>query len=207
MSAIAAASAGAVGAIAPAIGTYFERYYAANVDRSDPQVAQKTFAPKVRQVYDLFVNALDDIAADLFAGRKIEGKVLLTEMMKGGKWANPQLLTEVSDAKDQIFFEIFARSLDALWKTPTSNKIWVLFVDTQEDGNTTYKCGNNTDGPPDLKYCADGGAYYAYNFVEKGDHLGFLSYPWGADKLKSKLKMDPAVSVGPPISALETSGF
>ena len=194
LSAVAGASAGAVGAIAPAVGTYFERYYAANVDRSDPNVAQKTFAPKVRQVYDLFINALDNITSDLFAGREIEGQVLLTEMMKGGRWVNPQVLTEVSDAKEQIFYEIFARSLDALWKTPTSDKRWVLFVDLQEDGDTTYKCGNNTDGPPDLRYCADGGVYYAYNFVEKGDHLGFLSYPWGADQLKSALKIDPAVS-------------
>lgn len=193
LSAVAAATTGAVGAIAPAVGTYFERYYAANVDRSDPNVAQKTFAPKVRQVYDLFINALDNITSDLFAGREIEGQVLLTEMMRGGRWVNPQVLTEVSDAKEQIFYEIFARSLDALWKTPTSDKRWVLFVDLQEEGDTTYKCGNNTDGPPDLRYCADGGVYYAYNFVEKGDHLGFLSYPWGADQLKSALKIDPAV--------------
>ena len=96
---------------------------------------------------------------------------MLIETMRDGKWVNPQDLTERSGGKDQIF----SRSLDALWKTKTSNKMWVLYVDLN-DGNSTSICENNRTGLQDLKHCADGGVYYAYNVIEKGDHLGFLSY-------------------------------
>ena len=186
--------AGAVGAIAPAVGTAFERSFQMNVDRSNPLVAQKTFAPKVRKIYDLFTDSLENITADLFAGREIAGRRLLPEMMRDGAWVDPNPLTDLADAQQQIFFEIFSRSIDQLWKAPTSNKMWVLYVDLQEEANSTRKCDDDRSGPQDLKYCDNGGVYYAYNFIEKGNHLGYLGYPWGADKLLAKLEIDPKVS-------------
>ncbi len=72
--------------------------------------------------------------------------------------------------------------------------MWVLFVDLGDDDDKKWRCGNDTSGPPTMKYCADHGVYYAYNFVEKGDLIGHRNYPWGADKMKLNLGIDPAVS-------------
>ena len=80
-------------------------------------------------------------------------------------------------------------------ETPTNNKMWVLFVDLDDD-ETKSKCMNDTSGPKSLRYCGDGGVYYAYNFIEKGDGGGYRDYPWGADKMKFNLGIDPAVSSG-----------
>ena len=67
-----------------------------------------------------------------------------------------------------------------------SNKMFVLFVETAN-------CDADITGPPDLKYCGDGGVYYAYNFIEGGEGVGHLVYPWGADKLWNELKIEPKV--------------
>ena len=71
--------------------------------------------------------------------------------------------------------------------------MWVLFVNTGDMPPSTVNCDNDFTGPQDMKYCGDGGVYYAYNFIEKGDHMGYLWYPWGAEKMKSKIKIDPKV--------------
>lgn len=44
----------------------------------------------------------------------------------------------------------------------------------------------DTSGPPDSKYCAGGGVYYTYNFVERSDLAGGVGWPWGADVLYKK---------------------
>lgn len=41
-------------------------------------------------------------------------------------------------------------------------------------------------GPPDSKYCGDGGVYYTYNFIEQEGGGGGVGWPWGADQLNLK---------------------
>ena len=193
----AAAVAGTIGTIAPAVGTYYERGFDSAVDRSDPNVAAKTYAKKLRTVYDAFVHAQENITADLFSGQSIgngnNGSVTLLDVLKNGTWVDPDSVPDLASAQDQIFFELFSRSINAMWKTETSNKMWVLFVDLEDDVQSTPKCQKDLSGPQDLKYCADGGVYYVYNFIEKGDHQGYLGYPWGADKMLSNINLDPSV--------------
>ncbi|KAI9764465.1 MAG: hypothetical protein M1835_007564 [Candelina submexicana] len=111
--------------------------------------------------------------------------------MANGAWVDRSALSKIAYLQEQIFNEITSRAIDGLWKTPTSNKMWVLYVDLGDDHNQT-KCKNDPSGPPTLKHCGDGGVYYAYNFVEKGDLIGHRDYPWGADKMKLNLGIDPA---------------
>ena len=186
--------AGAIGAAAPAVATYFERSYTANL-RSDPIAAQKTFAKQVRQVYDLFVEELNNVANAVFSDNLRQEEISLQDVLQDGSWVNPQQITEVPDAQKQAFIEIFSRSIDLFWKTPTSNKMWVLFVDLQDGAQSTYNCDDDNTGPQDLEYYGNGGVYYAYNFVEKGDHQGYIGYPWGANKTLEKIGIDPKVSI------------
>lgn len=64
--------------------------------------------------------------------------------------------------------ELLSRSIDALWKTGSYNKMWVLFVNLTING-VTIKRNDYMLGSQDLRYCADGGVYYAYNYVENGN--------------------------------------
>ena len=74
--------------------------------------------------------------------------------------------------------------------------MWVTFVDLEND---TLKCQLDMTGPQDSKYCADGGVYYTYNFIERGDHKGTVGYPWGAQKLSL---LDLNLTVGCQIDLL-----
>lgn len=191
---VAGAITGAVGAIVPAAGAVFERSISDNVKKYGPLAAQKEFAPILRRIYEDFVETLDTVTTDLFDGKKINNQTTILDMMSGGHWVDPDTLTDVSDAEDQIYTEIFSRAINGLWKIPTSNKIWVLYLDTGDRKNSIDKCEAHTAGPQDLKYCADGGVYYAYNFIEDGDYKGHLGYPWGADQMDLNTHINPAVS-------------
>lgn len=213
--AVLGATAGSLGAIASGAGTYFERSLATNVDASDPNIAQKRFAPIVRQVFRVFSESLDNITTDLFRGQRIGGSFDVYDMMKKGVWVDQNRLSRIAAVQAQLFNEITSRAIDSLWKTPAHNKMWVLFVDLNDD-NKQGKCKNDTSGPSKLKYCGDGGVYYAYNFVEKGNLVGHRDYPWGSDKMKENLGIDPSVSLGPnyifslilrPSSGYETNRF
>ena len=191
---VAGPAIGALGTIASSAGTYLERSISANVDQSDPNIAQKRFAPIVRQIFRYFSESLDNVTAELFRGERIDGKFDIYDMMRDGTWADQSSLTRITHTQEQLFLEITSRAINGLWKTPTSNKMWVLFVDLDDD-ETKSKCMNDTSGPKSLRYCGDGGVYYAYNFVETGAGAGYRYYPWGADKMKFNLGIDPAVSM------------
>ncbi|KAI4226376.1 MAG: hypothetical protein L6R36_003234 [Xanthoria steineri] len=64
--------------------------------------------------------------------------------------------------------------------------MWVLFTDLSKDPDSKECIENSTfsTGPPDSKYCADGGIYYTYNFWEQKGEGGGVGWPYGADKLK-----------------------
>ena len=174
---------GAAGSILPAIGTYISRAIPAGT----AMAAQKDFAPKVDLIYRELVRAVDKLASILFAGDTVEGvpgveDLTLPKLLTNGSWVDPDVLTQTPDVEDQMRVEILSRSIDSLWKTPTSNKMWVLFVDLGDD-LTNARCISDLSGPQDMKYCNDGGVYYTYNYRETGTYLGRVDYPWGADKL------------------------
>ena len=184
----------AAGAIASGTATFLSDSVASQLD---PLFAQKTFADKVLEIYKALLSGMDDAVTELFNGESIggtDGSFNITDMMKDGTWVNPQSLTNVSDINQKVRWEILSRSIDSLWKTFSSNKIWVIFNDLAEvDRVNNPKCVADTTGPQSLKYCADGGVYYAYNFIEKGSDAGGVGYPWGADVINDKLQIDPAV--------------
>ena len=184
----------AAGAIASGASTFLSNSVAS---RLDPLLAQKTFADQVLEIYKALLSGMDDAVTKLFNGDSVggtDGSFNITDMLKDGAWVNPQSLTNVSEINQKVRREILSRSIDSLWKTFPSNKIWVIFNDlAEEDRVNNPKCVADTTGPQTLKYCADGGVYYAYNFIEKGDEQGGVGYPWGADVINDKLQIDPAV--------------
>ncbi|KAL8870483.1 MAG: hypothetical protein Q9174_003485 [Haloplaca sp. 1 TL-2023] len=187
----AGATVGGLGAVAGGAGTFFERSLARNPDLSDPNISQKRIAPFIRQIFRVFSESLDNITAALLRGERIGDEFDVYDMIKGGLWVDRSALSRIAAVQAQLFNEIISRAINSLWKNPTSNKMWVLYVDLEDDDHQ-WKCGNDTSGPQTLKYCADGGVYYAYNFVEKGDKKGYRDYPWGADKLYTNLGIDPS---------------
>lgn len=55
---------------------------------------------------------------------------------------------------------------------------------------------SDVKGPNKTKYCADGGVYYAYNFIEDGlGGGGNVGYPWGGEQLESRAHIPLNVSL------------
>ncbi|KAL8952790.1 MAG: hypothetical protein Q9183_007372, partial [Haloplaca sp. 2 TL-2023] len=163
------------------------------------------YANAVESIYGSLVNGLDDVATALFNGSTVYGDFDILKMMEGGAWLDTSALQRVSDLEEKLKIEIISRSINALWKTPTSNKIFVSFVDLGEALDSTAKCAQDITGPQPLKYCADGGVYYTYNLIEDGNGVAHLGWPWGADKMWEKLQIDSAVSYQQPFTS--TSHF
>lgn len=180
-----------IGTGLPAIGSYLGS--AAQSD--DPYIGQELFVPRVREIYLHYVEALENVTTDLLAGNKINGAFDIFEMMESGFWVNSSALPKLVGLEKSLRVEILSRSIDLLWKTPTSNKMWVLFVDLNDDRTTTSNCLIDRSGPQASKYCDDGGVYYAYNFVEDGAGEGHVNYPWGGDKLMDKVGINLTVSL------------
>ena len=186
----------AVGAIASGASTFTAD--AVNTV-NNPLQAQQTFAEKVLVIYKALLSGMDDAVTTLFNGDPVggsNGSFTIFDMMKGGAWVSPQSLSNVSDINTKVRVEILSRSIDSLWKTFSSNKMWVLFIDLgEQDRVNNPKCTADTSGPQTFKYCADGGVYYTYNFIEHGSGGGGVGYPWGADQINAKLGIQPEVSI------------
>lgn len=179
----------AAGAVLPAVGSFLGNSL---TSKGDPLVGQKEFAPKVRQMYSDYVDALDSAAATLFKGEKVNGTFNITDMMSNGAWADFTSITKLTGLESNLTIEILSRSIDALWKTPNSNKMWVLFSDLADDASS-QRCLADKSGPQSTKYCGDQGVYYTYNFVEDGPERGHVDYPWGGDRLQEKLGINLTV--------------
>ncbi|KAI9892007.1 MAG: hypothetical protein M1814_002202 [Vezdaea aestivalis] len=104
----------------------------------------------------------------------------MTKMLENGSSLTP--LTTLTNATAK---EMFARSINALWKTPTSNKIYITFLNLEDP--TNEKCGNDASGPRDSQYYSEQGVYCLYNWIEQpGLGIGsYLYYPWSALGLPS----------------------
>lgn len=174
-----------------AVGAYLGRYIG---DSAGTTINQEQYVDYVEQVFTSLMSGLDDVTAKLFNGSSIDGDFNILSMMRGGAWLDTSVLQRASGLEDKLRIEILSRSINAIWKTPTSNKIFVTFVDLADGVNSTANCEADTSGPPDLKYCGDGGVYYLYNIIESGKGVAHLSWPWGADHMSEKLKINPAVS-------------
>ena len=171
-------------AIIPTLGTYFDRH----ADMAQPLKPQREFAPYLEAVYGLFVSTLQDIGILLFNGSSIDGtdgNFTIVDMMKKGAWVEPKTVEQLTGLEEQLRVEILSRSINNFWLKPANsshNKMWVTFYNLNDDEAHTL-CFGDTSGPQTLKYCADGGVYYGYNFIEDGTNLGHLGYSWGTEKL------------------------
>ncbi|KAL8686906.1 MAG: hypothetical protein Q9218_006778 [Villophora microphyllina] len=134
----------AAGTIASGLGTFVANSIAAS---SDELQAQKIFSKKLSAFYNATLHAIDDAVTNLYAGESLPNANTgsegfnITDMMKDGAWVDLKVLTPVSELNEKIKVETLARSIDALWKTPPYNKMWVLFTDLQDNPNKT-RCAN-----------------------------------------------------------------
>ena len=161
----------------PAVGTFYADKVATQVPADEPQ---RLFAPQVKAAYEFLLNAFYNVTYTLFHDGNING-VTLTDIIGTGDWLDSSNLQSLIDVQEQLKIEVLSHGLDGLWKSPPSNKMWVLYENLTGTG---IDCASHNTGPSDSKYCADDGVYYAYNFLEKGDHKGVVGYPWGGEHLK-----------------------
>lgn len=130
----------AVGTIASGVGTFL----ANSVSTDDSKEPEKLFADQVRRYYGDLLSGMENIITQLLAGEQISftkhrAGFNITDMMRGGAWVDPDTITPLSDLNKKLRVEILARTIDSLWKTPTKNKVWVLFTDLG-DGKDKIKC-------------------------------------------------------------------
>ena len=149
---IAGPAISAGGTVASTVGSLFSNAISASTDVSK---SERTFANNVEIFYQSIRDTMDDFVTKLFAGEKIaasnQKSFDIMQMLEGGAWVDPDVLTPVSDLNKKVRMEVYARSINHLWKEPPYNKMWVTFVDLQE-GNSTRKCEEAPSGPRDSKY-------------------------------------------------------
>ena len=191
---VAGATANAIGTVASGISGFLGTAVAAS---TDPLRAQKIFSEKVLAFYRAYLAALEDAVYRLFRGETLGENpgFNVTDMLANGVWLSPNSIQNVSDLNQKIRVEILSRSIDSMWKTFSSNKMWVTFVDLNDSANGT-KCLADASGPNSSKYCDNGGVYYTYNFLES-NYAGEVGYPWGAQSL-------PESDIQFSVSALST---
>ena len=129
----------AVGTITSGVGSLI-----GNAAPRDLLAPQKSFATNVLAYYKGLRDGLENFTTNLFAGEQIpgpRGNFNLSDMIRGGAWVSKTAITDVSKLNENIRTEVTARCIDALWKTWSSNKMWVLFTDLQDDEKGT-KCNS-----------------------------------------------------------------
>ena len=116
----------------------------------DSLAVQKTYASIVQQAYNSLVLQIDTYGDSLLAGESI-GNFNISDLFRNGAWARPVVVSNISTLEQSLRTEIFSRSINALWKVRTSNKMWLTFVSLP--GNSTISCENDQSGPQDMKWC------------------------------------------------------
>ena len=165
---------GQAGTMLGAVGYYLEKSIKPIATGS---ATQANFANVISSIYTQLLGGTEQFAIDLFNGKSIEDRNI-TDMMMNGTWVNRNAFQSLTDASGKMSREIISRSLNALWKISPRNKMWVLFVDLQDDPANPQKCIIDDTGPAESKWCADGGVYYTYNFIEENGN-GYVWRPWG----------------------------
>ena len=121
------------GSILPAMSTFLGN---AAAMKKDPLIGQKDFPPRVRELYTNYVNTLDEAGNMLLGGDKISGasgSFDISDIMAHGVWLNSSALNELISIKTNLTLDILSRSIDALWKTAPSNKMWIMYVNLDDD--------------------------------------------------------------------------
>ena len=117
----------------------------------DPLAVQKTYAPLVTDIYNSMVRRLNEVTNILFQGEPI-GNTTIVDLIKNGARSTPFVPVNITSVERSMKIEILSRSIDALWKTYSSNKRWVTFLLLPtEDWNKT--CQDHKGGPQDMKFC------------------------------------------------------
>ena len=136
----------AAGTIASSIGNFLSN----SVSPASPTEAQDIFSQQVLVLYKALLSAMENVIAKLFEGVQLPttpslglSSFNITDMMKGGAWVDPNAITNVSQLNLKVKTELLSRSIDSLWKTPPSNKMWVLFTDLKDDAKAT-SCNEGT---------------------------------------------------------------
>lgn len=117
-------------------------------ESKDLLATQKTFASSITNIYNGLVAQLDSVGNALLSGQPIAG-IRIEDILRNGTWATTPQLTSVPTLEKNLRTEIFARSINSLWKTYSSNKMWLTF--TLLSGNDT--CLHDQTGPQDMKLC------------------------------------------------------
>ena len=190
--------AGASAAVG-AVGGYLGRYLSNTTRTTAPQ---EQYADVLENVYVSLKDGLENLSTPLFDGEKIYGDFDIFEMLKGGAWVDRSALQPIAESEEQLRIEIISRSINELWKTPPHNKTFVLFVDLHDTVDSTANCRADSSGPPSMKYCADGGVYYAYTLVDDKGGQVYLDWPHGAKTMKTEIDIDPAVKQSPSASSI-----
>lgn len=66
-----------------------------NVYRPDQNIAQKRFAPLVREIFDVFLQSLDNLTIELLHGDHI-GSFNITDIMREGAWVDRNVLSRIT---------------------------------------------------------------------------------------------------------------
>ena len=128
------------GTIASGVGSFL-----ANSGQGLSNQAQQLFSGQVKIFYNTLIQGLENLTAQLFAGESISNpgpggdNIDIFDIIRNGTWVNTDSLTKVSELSKKTRREILARCIDSLWKSPTSNKMWVLFTSVEGD-NKTQAC-------------------------------------------------------------------
>ena len=120
-------------------------------ESKDPLATQKTFASSVSNIYNGLVAQLDTLGNQLLAGKPIGSKSIV-DVVANGTWATSLQLTNITLLEKNLRTEIFARSVNSLWKTFSSNKMWLTFSLLSGSGS----CESDRNGPQDMKLCQVG---------------------------------------------------
>lgn len=93
-------------------------------------MVQGTFARKVQELYEGLIEQLDDVTDNLLVSRAVN-RINIANVMYDGHWVK-RSASNVNDLVRQVKIKILSRSLDALLERPTSNKMWLLFIDLHD---------------------------------------------------------------------------
>ncbi|KAL8774221.1 MAG: hypothetical protein Q9209_000972 [Squamulea sp. 1 TL-2023] len=164
------------GGVTGSFGVAFATKIGDQIDRTQ---ASDTFVPQLNAAYEVMVSTIYDLSNALFNDSVIEGGTLSDVLPD---WIYQNKLQSLPSLALELKRALVSHALDGLWKTPYSNKMWVLYVNQEIAG---IECIHDVSGPKETRYCDEKdpfGVYYTYNFIERGDHQGIVGYPWGWDK-------------------------
>ena len=172
----AQANRSAPGLVAAAVNSLFTSGVGSTADVFR---ARKSLSQQVSVISNQLFQSMNEAVDVLLRGDMIgraENQFNISDMMNDGIWFSSAALYNVTDLPSALRTEILSRKIDSIWKTFSSNKMWILYVDLgDDDGRSRYNA--DISGPQYSKYCADGGVYCAYNFVKNPEEGGGVSCP------------------------------